>query len=44
MQLIKELLRYHDKAAAAKWARRLNIAMEFLPFALQAYMTSEPEM
>ena len=43
MQLIKELLRYNDSAAAAKWARRLNIAMEYLPSALQIYMISEPE-
>ena len=44
MQLIKELLRYNDIAAAAKWARRLNVAMEYLPSALQVYMISEPEM
>lgn len=40
-QLIKELLRYNDVAAAAKWARKLNIAMEYLPFALQTYILSE---
>ena len=44
MQLIKELLRYNDMAAAAKWARRLNVNTEYLPTALQIYMISEPEM
>jgi hypothetical protein len=44
MQLIKELWRYNDSAAAAKWARRLNVAMEYLPSALQVYMISEPEV
>ena len=41
-QLIKQLLRFNDMAAAAKWAKRLNIAMEYLPFALQAYIETEP--
>ena len=39
-QLVKELVQFGDVGAAAHWAIQCNIPLEYLPFAVQSYLTS----
>ena len=39
-QLVKELVQFGDIGAAAHWAIQCNIPLEYLPFAMQTYLTS----